>query len=156
MKIFYHRGDLDGKASGAILKKRYPDAELIGAEYGDDVPAYIASIKDGEDVFIVDYMFEPFTSMVELSKRCNLFWIDHHWFAIRQYIAAGKPIPAYVGDEKNEKAACELAWEHCFPDQPVPETVKLLSLYDVWRHNNDNRILSFQFGARYYLHSMVS
>ena len=154
MKIFYHRGDLDGKASAAVLRRKYPDAEFIGAEYGDTISAYVAKIIPGEDVIIVDYMFEPFSTMIGVSKKANLVWIDHHWAAIRQYVDAGKPFTAVVGKEDNAKAACELAWEYCFPTKRVPFTIKQLSLYDTWHHNNDEAILQFQYGAQLYLNDV--
>ena len=34
----YHRSDLDGHCSGAIVKYFIPEAKLIGIEYGDEIP----------------------------------------------------------------------------------------------------------------------
>jgi len=38
MKCFYHSVDLDGHCSGAIVKRAYPDCEMIGINYGDKFP----------------------------------------------------------------------------------------------------------------------
>jgi len=32
---FYHSADLDGHCSGAIVRKVFPQAQLVGANYGD-------------------------------------------------------------------------------------------------------------------------
>ena len=38
IKCFYHLADLDGHCSGAIVKYKYPDAELFGINYGQAFP----------------------------------------------------------------------------------------------------------------------
>lgn len=35
MYCFYHSKDLDGKCSGAIVKYKFPDCNMIGIDYGD-------------------------------------------------------------------------------------------------------------------------
>lgn len=49
------------------------------------------------------------------------------------------------------KAACELTWEAFFPDDPIPEAVRLLGHYDSFQHKGtgeEERVLMFQYGAR--------
>lgn len=143
MKCFYHSADLDGHCSGAIIKLRHLDCEMIGINYGDAFPW--ETIKEGEEVFMVDFSLQPFDDMERLNKMCNLHWIDHHKTAIdeaheRGFIASGSQL-VEVG-----KAGCELVWGCTFSDD-VPESVRLLGRYDVWDHT-DVKTLPFQYGMR--------
>ena len=76
MKCFYHSADLDGHCSGAIVKLKYPDCEMIGINYGDIID--INNIHQDEEVFMVDFCLQPFDGMLELNKKAKLYWIDHH------------------------------------------------------------------------------
>ena len=74
MKCFYHSTDLDGHCSGAIVKYRYPECEMIGINYGQEFPW--DSIQPDEQVFMVDFTLQPFEGMERLNNLCNLHWID--------------------------------------------------------------------------------
>ena len=80
MKCFYHSADLDGHCSGAIIKRKYPECEMIGINYGQDFPW--RSIEAKDQVFMVDFSLQPFTDMIRLQGMCNLTWVDHHQTAI--------------------------------------------------------------------------
>jgi len=147
MKCFYHSADLDGHCSGAIVKYKYPECEMIGINYGDEFPW--DDINEGETVFMVDFCLQPFIDIIDLNSICNLVWIDHHKSAIeeaerRNFIASGGQI-LEVG-----KAACELCWEYLFPDKKMPLGVKLLGRYDVWELKYCPDVLPFQYGMRLY------
>lgn len=137
---FYHRVDLDGKCSGAVVRRAIPDVELRGYNYGDDFPW--ADVQ-GRDVILVDCSLQPFEDMERLSREGrSLTWIDHHASAI---VDADKLDAA--GIQRSGDAGCELAWEHYFPGVEMPLAVRLLGRYDVWDHE-DPRTLPFQFGMR--------
>lgn len=138
---FFHSRDLDGKCSGAIVKKKYPDCELHGIDYGEEFPWDKA--KEYDLVFMVDFSL-PVKDMITLSAISNLFWVDHHISAIKEYEKCGVVIE---GLREVGKAACELTWEYLFPDSTIPRAVRLLGRYDVWDHS-DSDALPFQMGAR--------
>ncbi len=150
MKCFYHRVDLDGRCSGAIVKKMYPECEMIGADYNDTLD--LDSIKQGEKVFIVDFSF-PIDKMIQLSNTAELVWIDHHKSAIEKahkagFLSSGGQL-LHMGsdDPSTKKAGCELTWEWIYPREKTPLAVKLLSKYDVW-NLKDPLVLPFQYGFR--------
>lgn len=150
MKCFYHSSDLDGHCSGAIVKFKYPDCEMFGIDYGDEFPW--EQIKKGETVFMVDFGLQPFVpNMVKLFNKCHLIWIDHHKSAIQEYEDVQLNEGLYIVGARchdNSQAGCELTWEYLFETEP-PRSVKLLSQYDVWNHE-DPDTLPFQFGLRQY------
>lgn len=144
MKCFYHRADLDGRCSGAIVKMRYPGCEMIGIDYGDAFPW--ERIVPGETVVMVDFSL-PMVDMERLSGMCTLVWIDHHKSAIEE--AAARRFEA-SGMQRLEigKAGCELTWDVLYSEKRMPRAVFLLGRYDVWEHHNYPGALAFQYGMR--------
>jgi oligoribonuclease NrnB/cAMP/cGMP phosphodiesterase (DHH superfamily) len=138
---YYHKADLDGKCSAAIIRRKFPECELIGVDYPDR-PDF-EKIESGDTVFVVDYSF-PVVDMMRLLDdfKDNLIWIDHHKSAIDSF---GGMDCLFVGKREIGKGACELTWEYLFPDEPMPDAVKLLGRYDVWDHSNED-VLFFQDG----------
>ena len=135
----YHSADLDGKCSGAIVKKIYPNCQLYGIDYGQPCPWDL--IKD-KTVIIVDFSF-PIETMIKLNQISDLIWIDHHISAIKELEKSGVKIK---GLRNTAKAACGLAWVY-FQKPPTPKTVKMLGAYD--RGDlSDPLTLPFQYGMR--------
>lgn len=146
MICFFHSADLDGHASGAIVKHVFPDCEMYGINYGQDFPW--EKIVPGKTVFMVDFSLQPFDQMVNLNSLCDLVWIDHHKTALDDAEKAGFKCS---GLRRMGVGACELTWEYLFSDtaieNPVPIAIHLLSQYDIFDHS-DLRTLPFQYGFR--------
>ncbi len=152
MICIYHSRDLDGYASGAIVKRKYPDAKLIGFDYGQELPW--DKIPLGEAVIMVDVSL-PMEQMEKLAERTGwrLRWIDHHISAINEYKAYTEGKETFMQTVlQNGIAACEIAWEHLFPNQNMPHAILLLGMYDTFRKENkamfDDFVMPFQFGMR--------
>lgn len=144
MICIYHSRDLDGWMSAAIVKLKYPDVELIGWDYGQPVPDLAF-----KEVILVDVTL-PTMFMVNNANRIT--WIDHHISAIKT-IAELDPLPYFDGMRNDKFAACELTWKYFFPDQVMPETVRLLGRYDCFGHKGteeEQKVLEFQYAARTY------
>jgi oligoribonuclease NrnB/cAMP/cGMP phosphodiesterase (DHH superfamily) len=144
MKCLYHRGDLDGKCSAAIVAMHEPGCELIGLDYQDEVDLKALGIAQGERVVMVDFSLEPVSRMLELHAWADLVWIDHHRSAIDAVAAAGVVIP---GLQEVGTAACELTWRWFGAGEELPLAVHLLGRYDVWDHFNPD-VMPFQYGMR--------
>lgn len=142
MKCFYHRVDYDGKCSGAIVKMKHPDCELIGIDYGDQFPWDL--IHEDDVVWMVDFCLQPFSDMVRLKAKCRkLIWIDHHKTAIEAAELEGFECE---GVRCIGLAGCESTWNYTH-STTMPSAVYYLGRYDVWDHKNPN-VLPFQFGIR--------
>jgi hypothetical protein len=158
MKVhcFYHRADLDGHCSGAIVRRwcGLNGHEYVphGVDYGDDVDWLCGA---GPDSMAVVCDFTPegeawlaLQAMEELHGG-GLVWIDHHETAIR---SAGEPCRRIAGLRKVGTAACRLAWRHFFPGRDEPAAVRMLGRYDVFDRGDaeawESRILPFQYGLR--------
>lgn len=154
----YHNRDLDGFTSGAIIKKKYPEAKMVGYDYGMPFEQEVT----GEPIIMADVSL-PMKTMVKIAQLSNwqLTWIDHHISAINDYkefVGEGESFCNAILE--NGIAACEGTWKHLFPDKEMPLAVKLLGEYDTWRNSDkqrwDNEILPFQFGMRLYCNSVDS
>lgn len=144
---FYHRGDLDGVSSGAIIDRMFKDQDLtlIGVEYGDKINETELT-KDADIVYVVDYTFEPFDRMIKLHKSKNLIWIDHHKSSLQHtQLHPELKFKGVLGD--NTKSAVELAWEYFYPGIKVPYAITQISLFDTWQHNYNPDILNFYTGV---------
>lgn len=143
---FYHRSDLDGKCSAAIVNMAYYEDEkkigLCGVERTDDIDI-IETARSFNNVIIVDYSFDVET-MDKLIENHKLIWIDHHKTSLDKLEKIKKlPYAHYVN---NHEAACVLSWRYFFGG-PIPVGVLLLGKYDIWDHS-DERVLPFQYGVR--------
>lgn len=150
----YHSRDLDGFTSGAIIKRKYPEAKIVGYDYGEPFEQEV----NGESIIMADVSF-PMKTMFNVSQLSRQFtWIDHHISAIKDYkefVGNGEGFCNAVLE--NGIAACEGTWKHLFPDVEMPLAVRLLGEYDTWRNQDkdrwENEILPFQFGMRQHCNS---
>lgn len=145
----YHKKDLDGWCSGAIMKLKYPDIKLIGYDYGEEIP----DIPKGEPVIMSDVSF-PMEKMLEISSNCdyNLLWIDHHISAIKDFEEfVGNDSPFCQAVLSTDVAACELTWKTLMKTE-VPSAVYLLGVYDTWRAKDDplwdDSVMPFQMAMK--------
>ncbi len=133
----YHSVDCDGFACAAILRHRYPDIDLFGMNYGDAEPHFI---EDYDQVYITDFSLPP-ARLQELATITDLHWIDHHRTAMAACAELNIPGLQRIGE-----GACSLLWKYLYPHIPVPEVIRLLSDYDVWKISPV--VLQFQYGLR--------
>ena len=150
---FYHSSDLDGHCSGAIVKYKFPEAQMHSINYGQQFAWDKVNTK--EDVIImVDFSLQPFVEMAKLHTEFDdrLIWIDHHISAIEESKSWKDGDNKSLNDKINGLrmvglAGCELTWKHFFPEIEMPNAVRLLGRYDVWDHKDPN-VLPFQMGIR--------
>ena len=152
--IIYHNQDLDGYCSGAIIKYYLlnetsaleEDIRMIGWNYGDADPTQI----DGK-FYITDVSF-PENVMISLrSANDEVTWIDHHKSSIEESIGKWD---WFLGIRRVGDSASFLAWEYFFPNTRIPNVVKYVDLYDVWKKDTETPwedIMQAQWGMRKYL-----
>ena len=155
MKVcIYHSRDLDGWMSGAIVKLQFPNIELIGWDYGNEIP----NLSKYDTIIMVDISF-PKDEMQRFTKNGidKLIWIDHHISAIKEMKINGIPEPA--GMRNIHFAACELTWKYFYPNENMPELVRLLGRYDCFGHkgtDEERKVLEFQYGARQLIYNIAT
>lgn len=123
--IIYHRVDWDGYTSGAVALKAFPNADVLGWNYGDPLP----NVNMYEKVILVDLTISDrndYTWMYENADK--LIWIDHHSNAITKINNT-----SIEGIRKDGIGACVLTWNYFFPGQEIPPHIALIGTYDVFR-----------------------
>ena len=151
MICFYHRKDLDGWCSAAIVKHFHPDVTLIPMEYDLPFPWEMVSHEKDHQVIMVDFSLK-IPDMVKLAGMCDLVWIDHH---ITILADARKAQFDPQGIRLSGTGACVLTWQWCsrgksgcMDDKTLyPIGVWLLGEYDVGQVDV-NHVLEFEFGMR--------
>ena len=170
----YHSIDLDGFMSAAIVKHWWQrenleqlvaiaqkresttnnSIEFVGYNYGQPIP----DLSEYDKVIMIDVSF-PKEEMKKIyfdrrdnkTGKSNFIWIDHHISAIEDNTEINTKKVEYKGLQDTNFAACELTWKYFFPNESMPEIVRLLGLYDSFRHkgtNEETKVLEFQYGAR--------
>ena len=158
----YHSKDTDGHFSGAVLKYKYPDIELRGWDYKDEVPSF-ESMKGYDEIILIDITF-PFDILQELGTKTKLTVIDHHISFKKQvdnHLQIGHDVVTdelksitfeYIYDDK--LSACELGFKHYFGY--IPPIVELVGKYDTWRANGTDEWDKHVLPVKYFLYGKVN
>lgn len=148
--IIFHNQDLDGFCSGAIIKHcllnkgvKNSEIKMTGWNYGNTIPNLMGQ------VYITDICF-PDEVMESLTDKT--VWIDHHKTSIESSRDKWDILP---GSRKIGDSASLLAWEYFFEGEEIPEVVKYVDLYDVWKKGIVPWaiVIEAQFGMRFYLNN---
>ena len=158
----YHSKDTDGHFSGAVLKYKYPDIELRGWDYKDEVPSF--ETMDGfDEIILIDVTF-PFDILQELGTKTKLTVIDHHVSFKKQvdnHLQIGHDVVTdelksitfeYIYDDK--LSACELGFKYYFGY--IPPIIELVGKYDTWRANGTDEWDTVVLPMKYYLYGKVN
>ena len=158
----YHSKDMDGYFSGAVLKYKYPDIELRGWDYKDEVPSF-ESMDGFDEIILIDVTF-PFDVLQELGTKTKLTVIDHHVSFKKQvdnHLQVGHDVVTddlkyitfeYIYDEK--LSACELGFKYYFGY--IPPIVELVGKYDTWRANGTDEWDKHVLHVKYFLYGKVN
>lgn len=142
MLCIYHIADHDGKGSGAIVKRMFPEIELFGLNHDMEIP--YEEIRKHDKIIICDIAL-PLHFMQELNEDKEVIWIDHHASVINEYDeAVAKGAKEIKGLRRIGTAAICLTWEYFHPSTEAPEGVKLLALNDIF-DLRDKRVRPFEY-----------
>lgn len=109
MIVYYHGGCPDGWVAAYIVKKRYPDAELIPLSYGEVDLDRMTLEVEGKNVIMVDFALKTRMAHDQLAASAsNLLVLDHHKTAKAVLEGASNT----VFDMNRSGAA--LAWDYMF------------------------------------------
>jgi oligoribonuclease NrnB/cAMP/cGMP phosphodiesterase (DHH superfamily) len=146
MLCIYHIADHDGKGSAAIVKSKFPEIELMGLNHDMEIP--YEEIEKHDKLIICDFAL-PVKYMLEINKKIDLTWIDHHISVINEYnelIKSGE-YDEIKGVRKVGTAALVLTWQYFYPQKEVPEGIRLLGLNDIY-DLRDRRVRPFEYAVQ--------
>ena len=130
---------------------------FIGYNYGQPIP----DLSEYDEVIMCDISFkdknntaQPMINLYEEFKTLGkeIHYIDHHISAFNdiKLVSENGDIP-FLGLQDIHYSACELTWKYFFPNEDMPEIVRLLGRYDCFGHkgtDEETKVLEFQYGAR--------
>lgn len=166
--VIYHRSDLDGVCSAAVVCNYYTNldpknVDIFGWTYGDPLPEDVNSlgVLKGQErtgklkvVFVCDVSFGDDTERLFRKWQddgIEVIWIDHHKTAIFDK-DGNKVLPDVKGIREVGMAACELTSKFLNKgtNRGVPKVVQYLSAYDVWDKDRFiwNDVMKFQYATR--------
>lgn len=139
--VFYHKDCADGFAAATVAYMVLgDDTTFVPVQYGDEVPDVT-----GKVVYMVDFSVPPetLTTMAATAKRITI--IDHHKSAIEKYDGYAKPDNVNL-ELNEERSGAWLAHQYFFPDDIVPDIIRLIDDRDRWQFRLDgskdlNRVL---------------
>lgn len=127
--IIYHRVDWDGYTSGAVALKAFPNSDVYGWNYGDELP----DVSMYDTVIVVDLTLSDKNGYDWMNKNAKkIIWIDHHSNAI-----SGVSNNNIKGLRKDGVGACILTWNYFFPGVKMPAHVALCGTYDVFKKDGE-------------------
>lgn len=141
--VVYHRVDWDGFTAAAVAKMAFPDAELIGWTYGDNVPC----VSSFDRIIVVDLSLPEDWMITNASK---LVWIDHHKNTI-ETLEQNKVLWAASGIRRDGIGACALTWQYFFPGEAYPAHVRYVATADVMDYDGTLATLKKSLAYMLYL-----
>ena len=156
---FYHRADLDGHCSGAIVRRwcEMNGHTFVphGVNYGDKAIEWTsAGDMDEHPNAAIICDFTPEGDAIDILMRMKdaydmLVWIDHHQTALDKVGAVESEV---LGRREIGTATCVLTWEYLFPGTLCPTPVKYLGAYDVFDRTDKQQweeiTLPLQYGLK--------
>ncbi|MBW4598517.1 MAG: hypothetical protein KME29_02615 [Calothrix sp. FI2-JRJ7] len=123
--ILYHANCYDGFGSAYAAWKALGDsAQYIPVHTGECLAQLKVDIPFGSNVYIQDFAYSR-AELLELSKRCSLTVLDHHWTALNDLSGLSFAVLNL------NKSGAMLAWEWWHPNEPVPELMYYLQDRDL-------------------------
>jgi len=147
----YHKDDLDGACSAAIINKK-TNCNILGVTYSEEFD--LKKLNDISTLYFLDFCPKINILFNIIKKfRGKIIIIDHHLSAYQNYLQHSQEIVELCGSKvsleyvfDNDFSGCELTYKYFYSDT-IPYGVKLLGRYDIWDHYSDN-VLNFQYGIR--------
>lgn len=110
--------------SAAIVRMKYPDAELYGYNRGK----FNLDLDKYDEIYVVDIEL-PEALMKQYATK--IIWIDHHLTSYYKFMDV--EFKDILVDVSGKVSAAYLTWEYLYNDFPRPICIDYVSEYDV--HN---------------------
>ncbi|MFZ2522418.1 MAG: phosphoesterase [Minisyncoccia bacterium] len=129
----YHKDCNDGTTAGAVVLRKFPEAKVFPLSHShtrEELENILSLIDEGTDVYTVDNVL----GVKEiLSLGFKVTSIDHHIGAKEEYekLAIENKNFTFIFD--NDKSGASLSWSYFFPDDEVPELIKLVEDADLFK-----------------------
>ena len=151
----YHFPCDDGFAAAWIVRRKWPDVVMAPTNYGQMFPDVNYR---GKNILIADFSYKPdaISELMMSYGARSIVMLDHHKTAqadLKEFtVEMGGDAKFTAGDMEGlfrdfaeldrpavaarfdmDRSGASLAWEFCFPDQPMPVFIQLIEDRELWR-----------------------
>lgn len=149
----YHFPCDDGFAAAWVVHRKWPEVMLVPTNYG--LPFPDIDIVD-KRLLIVDFSYKPDVLAGLATRAHSIIILDHHKTAeadlrhVQRMAFPGgcdeidRHFPNTNSDGVNvlagfdmSRSGASLAWEFCFPRDPMPQLIRYVEDRDLWRMKLD-------------------
>jgi hypothetical protein len=121
--VIYHADCADGFCAAWVAWRKWPDAELVAARYGDPPPDCTV-----RRVYILDFSYSRASTEEILYQSESFLLLDHHATAEEELRGLDQ---LCVFDQGRSGAG--MAWDHFFPGEKRPWLVDYVEDRDLWK-----------------------
>ena len=120
--VIYHEGCTDGfTAAHAAWMALGKQATYVPSRYGQTPP----ELQPGSLLYILDFSY-PRHTIIQLARQHRLTLLDHHQTAKQELQGLNECLV------DTSKSGAVLAWEHFFPNRPIPPLMAYVQDADLW------------------------
>jgi hypothetical protein len=143
--VLYHGGCNDGFGAAWACWKKWGGGHdpadspvYVPMRYGDKLPGLC-----GANVLFVDFSLKRDAMIEAAAEAKSIVVLDHHktaWTELGEFTSLERGEHAdnmrfdsgVLVNFDMEKSGARLAWEFCFPDEPIPYGLELIEDRDLW------------------------
>ena len=128
----YHKDCNDGTTAGAVVLRKFPEAQLFPVSNSytkEDIDPIIKILDEDTEIYTVDC-----TIGVKqiLASGFKVTTVDHHISSKEEFEKIAKENPNFTYVFDNSKSGGSLSWVYFFPEEETPEFIKLVEDFDLW------------------------
>lgn len=145
----YHFPCDDGFGAAWVVRRKWPDVQMVPANYGLALPPFDAA---GKNILIVDFSLKP-AHLESLAAAANqIIILDHHKTAQedlsnvhlravgaafdnveRIFARVSGAMANVLAEFDMDKSGASLAWQFCFHGEKPPMLIRHIEDRDLWR-----------------------
>ena len=129
----YHKNCIDGTTAAAIVLRKFKEAQLFPLSHDyteEDLGQVLDVIDEATEIYTVDCVI----GVPEiLSRGFKVAAIDHHIGIKEQFSLLAKENSNFTFIFDNDKSGASLSWQYFFPNEEMPEMIKLVEDSDLWK-----------------------
>jgi len=129
----YHKDCTDGTTAAAVVLRKYPGALLYPLSHGfeaHELEPILSSAEKDDRILTVDCVIAV---REFLEAGFSVTSIDHHSGIKEEMEELARNIKRFKFIFDNEKSGASLTWSTFFPEEKIPELIRLVEDADLWR-----------------------
>jgi uncharacterized protein len=129
----YHKDCTDGTTAAAVVLRKFPEAKVFPLSHGfetHELEAILKEISLGDQIFTVDCVIGV-PELLALGHKVTS--IDHHIGIKEEMFELSRSNKDFTFIFDNDRSGASLTWITFFPDEKMPEVIKLVEDGDLWK-----------------------